>query len=46
MDTTRFVLKPDLKWHKEDDTFATYGFHADGRPWSPNKGILRAENHP
>jgi hypothetical protein len=46
MDTTRFVLKPNLKWHKENDTFATYGSPADGSRWSPNKGILRAENHP
>jgi hypothetical protein len=46
MDTTRLVLKPNLKWHKEDDTFATYGAPAGGTPWSPNKGILRAANHP
>jgi hypothetical protein len=28
------------------DTTATYGSPAGGSPWSPNKGILRAENHP
>jgi hypothetical protein len=28
------------------ETRATYGSPAGGSPWSPNKGILRAENHP